>query len=122
MTTPAYYKDGVSYTADGQVIITITRGQGTCGRPEIPANPWTDSNAPFPVFVPWGPTHGGGSIAYDPNKVVFSGLSALRDSQTKINQILEQARSAYPQNAEQARENKSSTEKYRRQITPFEIL
>ncbi|BEM36240.1 hypothetical protein SME06J_49320 (plasmid) [Serratia marcescens] len=99
MTTPAYYIDGVPYEASGQVILTITGGPAsTVGG--IGTNP----NSPFPVFVPWRPTHGGGSIAYDPNKVFFYGLSALRDSQTKINQILGQARNAFPQNAEQVRD------------------
>ncbi|MFC0228385.1 S-type pyocin domain-containing protein [Serratia aquatilis] len=99
MTTPAYYINGVPYEASGQVIITITNG------PTSPVgNVGTSPIAPLPVYVPWGVTRGGGSIAYDPNKVVFYGLSALRESQTKINQILEQARNAYPQNAEQIRD------------------
>ncbi|WP_415837923.1 S-type pyocin domain-containing protein, partial [Serratia silvae] len=85
-----------------EIIISITNG---------PTNPigtvGTSPIAPLPVYVPWGATHGGG-IAYDPNKVVFYGLSALRESQTKINQILEQARNAYPQNIEQIRDEASA--------------
>ncbi|WP_244157354.1 S-type pyocin domain-containing protein [Serratia oryzae] len=99
MTTPAYYINGVPYEASGQVIITITNG------PTSPVgNVGNSPIAPLPVYVPWQQTHGGGSIAYDPNKVVFYGLSALRDTQTKINQILALARNAYPQNAEQIRD------------------
>ncbi|MEN4239616.1 S-type pyocin domain-containing protein [Serratia marcescens] len=99
MTTPAYYKDGIPYSADGQVIITITNGPpGTTG--SVGTNP----NNPFPVFVPWGPVRGGGSIAYDPNKVRLFGLYDLRQSQTAINQLLDKARNAYPQNAVQVRD------------------
>ena len=65
----------------------------------------TNTGAPLPVYVPWpgmgGVRPGGGSPAYDPKKVAFSGLSELSESQTKINQFLDDARNAYPQNAEQ---------------------
>ncbi|MBZ8950063.1 colicin, partial [Escherichia coli] len=106
METPvAYYSDGVPYDSSGNVIITISNGvSGSVG-----ANP----KSPSPVFVNWpgmGGPHGGGGgiIDYNPNKLPFTGLWKMSEGVTKINKLLEQARNAYPQNAEQIRDEASA--------------
>lgn len=106
METPvAYYSDGVPYDSSGNVIITISNGvSGSVG---------ANSKSPSPVFVNWpgmGGPHGGGGgiIDYNPNKLPFTGLWKMSEGVTKINKLLEQARNAYPQNAEQIRDEASA--------------
>lgn len=94
MATPAYYKDGVPYGADGRVIITITGG---------PAGPDSSVgiNTDRPIYVGWPDTgspmsHGVGPIAnYEPNKLGHHSLKSIREGQEKINELIVKARNAY---------------------------
>ena len=104
MTNPAYYKDGVPYDASGSVIITITGGPISSVTNLNPS-----PNSPFPVLVNWpgmGGPHGGGGglVDYNPRNLPFTGLWSIREGQAKINELLNQARQTFPQNAEQIRD------------------
>jgi len=104
MATTAYYKDGVPYTANGSVIITITGGPLN-----LSPSPGTIHNIPSPVYVNWpgmgAGFHGGGIIDYNPRKLPFTGLNAINEGLKKINDIIKTAQEIYPTNAEDIRDN-----------------
>jgi hypothetical protein len=92
----AYYKDGVPYSANGYVVITIT------GRPVSQVG-WPGSN-PNPVYVNWPGAgsipRGGGIVDYNPKKLPFTGLYYMREGQKKIDNILDKAKKDYPKNVD----------------------
>ncbi|QUG75090.1 colicin [Erwinia sp. E602] len=103
MATPAYYKDGVPYTAEGSPIITITGGPLGSN-----SNEGIGSSHPIYVGVPGLPpmSHGIGPIKnYDPNKLGHYSLAKIRDAQSKVNELIVKAKKDYPENAEATLEN-----------------
>ncbi|MFD1802688.1 colicin-like pore-forming protein [Mixta tenebrionis] len=95
MANVAYYVNGIPYTSDGAVIITITHG---------PLKPASNPS----VFVNWPGMNpapqGAGAVAYDAKKLPFHALYSLHEGRKKIDQILEQAQKDCPKEASRLRD------------------
>lgn len=94
MATPAYYRNGVPYGADGRVIITITGG---------PVGPGSiaGTKTERPVYVGWpgmesAMAHGIGPVThYDPHNLGHHSLESIREGQAQINELIIKAKNAH---------------------------
>lgn len=100
MATPAYYRNGVPYGADGHVIITITGGS-------VGSGSLAGTKTERPIYVGWpgmdsSMSHGIGPVThYDSNKPGHHSLKSIREGQTQINELITKARTSHHHNDKQ---------------------